>query len=75
MDLETYSRRAIMAKLSKYCHFADEHSFIEITEWHNREGFDITINSKRNEKNISLTDGELEAIKKLTKKLYKFTPY
>lgn len=39
--------------------------FIEITEWHNGEGWDIAIN----ERIISLTWGQLEAINYLIKSL------
>lgn len=40
-------------------------AFIEITEWHNGEGWDIAIN----ERMVSLTWGQLEAIKYLIKSL------
>jgi hypothetical protein len=40
--------------------------YIEITEWTNGEGWDITINDT---KHFSLTDGELDAINYLIKHL------
>ena len=65
------TRKAINDDLSKYDYLLnkDEHSFIEVTEWTNGEGFDITIETKTGSKLISLTIGELEAINYLTKSL------
>ena len=47
--------------------FAKDHDFIELTVWTNHEGVDVTINNRT----IQLTFGEIDAIKKLTKKLIK----
>ena len=63
---EENKRKAIWAELSQFDVLTKEHSFIEITEWTNQEGADITI-SAYSEKFISLTWGEIEAIKKLSK--------
>lgn len=60
--MEIQQRRAINDKLSKYCYCAKEDDFIEVTEWVNGEGIDVTISSNGNEKTISLTHGEVEAI-------------
>lgn len=63
-------RRAINDKLKKYTCMGDENDFIEITEWTNGEGFDVTISCvKGTEKQISLLYDELEAINYLTKSL------
>lgn len=63
------SRKSINDDLQKYDHSQNKSSFIEITEWTNGEGWDITIN----EKIFNLTYGELEAINYLTKALdYEF---
>ena len=62
--METNKRKAISDKLNKYCTLANENDFIEVTEWTNGEGWDITLNGKPV---ISLTYGELEAINFLTK--------
>lgn len=59
MELKT--RKTVYDDLNKYDYLAKEHDFIEVTEWTNGEGWDITINDKV----ISLTDGQLEAIKHL----------
>lgn len=62
--MESTNRRSVSDKLSKYCyiHGKDPNDFIEVTEWKNGEGWDITINDKI----FSLTDGELRAINYLT---------
>ena len=59
------NRNSVSDKLRKYCHLAKEDSFIEVTEWVNGEGWDITID----ERTIQLTWGELDAIDYLTKTL------
>lgn len=58
-------RKSINAKLNDFCYLNKPDSFIEITEWANGDGFDITINDKI----MSFTSGELDAIKLLVKKL------
>ena len=62
---ELTQRKSINDNLRKYDHLAKENSFIEITEWSNGEGWDITIDDKT----ISLTMGELSAINFLTNAL------
>jgi hypothetical protein len=47
-----------MVKLTHYDHLAKEHDFMELTEWHNGEGFDVTCG----EKQFSLTHGEFSAL-------------
>lgn len=56
--LEITQRKSVSDSLKKYDYLAKEDSFIEVTEWTNGEGYDITID----EKMISLTDGQLDAI-------------
>lgn len=63
--MEYVKRKSVNDKLRKYCHLAKDSDFIEVTEWVNGEGWDITINDRV----ISLTYGELEAINYLTKAL------
>lgn len=63
--MEINNRRAINDKLNKYCYIAKEDDYIEVTEWTNKEGWDIEFNNKH----ISLTSGELDAINFLTRKL------
>lgn len=64
--IETYNRKSAMMSL-KDCHWHRDHDFIEVTEWANREGWDITISDK----NFSIHFTEWEALKKLIKKLDK----
>jgi len=66
--METYNKKSVFSELKEFDHLAKEHDYIEITEWHNGEGFDIDINSY-SDKKISLTWGEFKALKKLVKKL------
>ena len=59
---EIIQRKSINDNLRKYDHLAKENSFIEITEWGNGEGWDITIDDHM----MSLTWGQLDAIQYLT---------
>lgn len=61
--MEIYSRKSITDKLSKYCVCSNgANDFIEVTQWANCEGIDITIHSNGQDKSFSLTYGELDAI-------------
>ena len=67
--MEKSKRKAVFEDLKKFCYTAKEHDFIEVTEWTNGEGWDINFNDKH----ISLTYGELDAINYLVKVLeYEF---
>lgn len=63
--MEMATRKSVSDNLSKYDILAKKEVFIEVTEWTNGEGWDITIDNR----NISLTFGELDAINYLTKSL------
>lgn len=65
--MEIKNRRCIIEDLNKFDIMAKKDDFIEVCEWTNCEGFDISITDK---KIISLTRGELDAIDFLTKTLY-----
>ena len=56
--METYDRKAKLTELKKYCHLAKEHDYIEVTEWHNGEGFDVSMGDRQ----FQLTWGEFEAL-------------
>ena len=58
---EFNQRKSVNDSLYKYDILAKEDSYIEVTDWTNGEGWDITIDNKL----ISLTYGELEAINHL----------
>ena len=64
--MEHYNRKSVTDSLKKYDCLAKDSGFIEVTEWHNGEGWDISINDN---KLISLTWGQLEAISYLVKSL------
>jgi hypothetical protein len=56
--MQQYNRKARMANLKDYDHLAKEHDFIEVCEWYNGEGFDVTIGDKQ----FTLTWGEFTAL-------------
>ena len=59
--IDTYYLKAVSVDLNVFDILAKPNDFIEVSEWHNGEGYDITINDKH----FSLTDGELKAINHL----------
>lgn len=63
--MEFNSRKSVNDKLKRYDYLAKDEEYIEVTEWTNGEGYDIIINDKI----ISLTNGQLDAINYLTKSL------
>lgn len=63
--MELTDRKSVHDNLKKYCVLAKENSYIEVTEWVNGEGWDITIDDR----SFHLTWGELEAINYLVKVL------
>ncbi len=66
--IEKYNRKAIFSTLKDYEFTCKEHSYIEVTEWNNGEGFDVNV-CNYTDKTIALTHGEFKLIKKLIKKL------
>lgn len=67
--MKTSKRKAILCKLEKYCIFANENDFMEVTEWSNQEGADIHINAGDGKQDFSLTWGQFDLLKKLIKKI------
>lgn len=63
--MKTNNKKSVWSDLNKFDSLAKENDFIEVTEWFNGEGWDISIN----EKIISLSYGQLEAINYLIKYL------
>jgi ribosomal protein L3 len=53
------NRRSVFSPLEKYCHCSAENDFIEVTEWTNGEGFDVTVSRVNGEDVFKLTHGEL----------------
>lgn len=56
--MKFYTRKAVMADLTDYCHLAKPHTHVEVTEWANGEGWDISLG----ERTFTLTVGELNAV-------------
>lgn len=63
--MEVVNRKSVHCDLKKFDILSKPDDFIEVTEWTNGEGWDIIMNDKV----ISLTIGQLEAINYLTKTL------
>lgn len=63
--MEHFERKSVSDDLNVYDICAKDGDFIEVTEWANGEGWDITINNQY----IHLTDGQLSAINYLTQTL------
>ena len=55
-------RKAKFTNLKPYCHFAQQDDYIEVTEWSNLEGYDVTIHNVDGVKNFSLTFGEFQSL-------------
>lgn len=62
--MEFANRKSVHDDLKKYDYLSKDNGYIEVAEWVNGEGIDITIESS-GVKLISLTYGELEAINHL----------
>ena len=63
--MEFNSRKSINDKLKKYDYLAKDNEYIEVIEWTNGDGYDIIINDKI----ISLTNGQIDAINYLVESL------
>lgn len=61
--VEFSERTSVKDDLRKYDHLANKDSIIQVTQWANGEGWDISIDD---EPVISLTWGQLDAINYLT---------
>lgn len=69
-NIENYKKKAVFCNLKEFDASAKEHSYIEITEWKNGEGFDLNVYNY-SVRNISISYAEFDIIKKLVKKLNK----
>ena len=68
--MEIENRKSISDKLRIYTFVDDDDAFIEVTEWTNGDGVDVTISRVRGDsKMMSLSYEELEAINYLSKSL------
>ena len=59
--MKQYERKARFTELKPYDILAKEHDFMEVCEWSNDEGFDVT----KNEQQFSLTWGQWECLQAL----------
>lgn len=64
LTMEFVNRKSVHDDLKKYDYLSKDSGYIEVTEWTNGEGIDITIEDN-GLKLISLTYGELDAINHL----------
>jgi hypothetical protein len=69
-DINTYKLDAAFASLSEFDHCAKEQDFIEVSLWHNGEGFDAHLSSFGDQR-FQLTWGQFRALKTLIKELDK----
>jgi hypothetical protein len=67
-DITRYKLDAAAVPLLKFDYLAKPDHFIEVSLWHNGEGFDAHL-STRTEQTIRLSWGEFKALKKLIKEL------
>ena len=68
-DITIYKLDAAFTNLQKFDHCAKPDDFIEVSLWHNGEGFDAHLSSNNSCQSIKLTWGEFKALKKLIKEL------
>lgn len=61
--MKFHKRDSVYTNLKQYCHLAKSDEIIDVCEWVNGEGWDISIGNRQ----LMLTHGELEAINVLTK--------
>jgi hypothetical protein len=68
MTIKHYQLETAFAMLADFDHCAKPDDFIEVSLWHNGEGFDVTL-SDNGDQRFCLTWGQFKAIKKLIKEL------
>jgi hypothetical protein len=69
-DITFYKLDTAFASLDEFDHCAKEQDFIEVSLWHNGEGFDVHLSS-HGDQHFQLTWGQFKALKKLIKELDK----
>lgn len=67
-DIARYKLDAAFVLLRQFDHLVKTSDFIEVSLWHNGEGFDVHLSSN-GEQSIRLSWGEFKALKKLVKEL------
>jgi hypothetical protein len=72
-EIEVTNRKSTFVELKDYCVGSmgkdkeKEGHFLEVTEWSNCEGYDIHIHDSEGERQIHLSYGQFDAIKKCVK--------
>lgn len=67
-EITRYKLDAAFADLRKFDHLANLDDFIEVSMWHNGEGFDAHLSS-HGDQFFHLSWGQFKALKKLIKEL------
>ena len=67
-EIQRYKLSAAFVSLEQFDHTCKSDDFIEVSLWHNGEGFDVSISS-HGEQRFQLTWGQYKALKKLIKEL------
>lgn len=65
MSIEISQRKSKLTYLKDYCHLSGDNDTIEIVDWENGDGVDVSIMSKYNSQHFSLTYGEFQALQVL----------
>lgn len=68
-EIRSNKRRSDMVDLKDFCVFGRKDDYVEVTEWANGEGYDVSMITITGEKIFSLTHGEFDALKYLIKDL------
>jgi hypothetical protein len=58
-------RKVSSVELTDYCHMADKHDFMQLTEWENGEGWTVCIDARWDRRLFDLTYGESQALRAL----------
>lgn len=75
-NIQLGNRKSAFVELKDYCTFSmgdrkEKGDFLEVTEWTNGEGYDITINDVNGDRHIIITWGQYDAIKACVKTINK----
>jgi len=62
-------RKTVFSYIGEACVLSSPDDYMEITEWTNKDGFDIDINSKGGNQKISITYGEFRLLKFMVKNI------
>ena len=60
--IEVSKRKAVFSEIKGYCIHAGDNNYMEVTQWSNGEGYDISIDRKNGGEKFSLTFGEFDLL-------------